>query len=111
MRTVKTKKELIKAIEDGEKHIKIESVKLYAACELAEEYNSASQIMKHYVFSKVFSKIGHTMTFNAIDGGVVAIVITISICVTAVAIIGILNDKKVKIKCNWNGKGGTIEIY
>ena len=107
MRTVKTKKELIKAIENGEKHIKIESTKLYAACVLAEKYNSVSQIMKHYVFSK----IGQTMTFNAIDGGVVAIVITISICVTAVAIIGILNDKKVKIKCNCNGKGGTIEIY
>lgn len=42
MLTVKTKKELIKAIEDGEKHIKIDSKPLYAACKLAETYDSTT---------------------------------------------------------------------
>lgn len=32
MVTVKTKKQLIKAIEAGEKNIKIDSMDLYAAC-------------------------------------------------------------------------------
>lgn len=47
MRTVKTKKELIQAIEDGEKHIKIDSQNLYDACILAEKFDSTSAFLRH----------------------------------------------------------------
>lgn len=44
MRIVKTKKEPIKAIEDGERHIKIDSKSLYAACKLVETYDSITAL-------------------------------------------------------------------
>lgn len=116
MRIVKTKKELIKAIEDGERHIKIDSKSLYAACKLAETYDSTTALLKHYAIQNVtdvrvsagtLCKVG-TMNIVA-DGTVVAI--TISVLVAAIAIIGILKDKKVKIECiGWGGGRGTVKI-
>ena len=53
MRIVKTKKELSKAIEDGERHIKIDSKSLYAACILAETYDSTTALLKHYAITKI----------------------------------------------------------
>ena len=53
MRTVKTKDELKKAIEDGEKFINVESFKLFAACKLAASYNSKSALLKHYAVDDI----------------------------------------------------------
>ena len=49
---VKTKKQLIKAIEDGEKNIKIDSLDLYAACKLAETYKTVSDLLKHFAIEQ-----------------------------------------------------------
>lgn len=111
MRIVKTKKELIKAIEDGERHIKIDSKSLYAACKLAETYDSTTALQKHYAIQKITGVMVSAGTMNIeVDGTVVAISITISVLVTAIAIIGILKDKKVKIKCRGYGLDGEVEI-
>lgn len=112
MRIVKTKKELIKAIEDGERHIKIDSKSLYAACELAETYDSTTALLKHYAIQNVTDVRVSAGTMNLVaDGAVVAITITISVLVAAIAIIGILKDKKVKIECiGWGGGRGTVKI-
>ena len=111
MRIVKTKKELIKAIEDGERHIKIDSKSLYAACILAETYDSTTALLKHYAITKITDVMVFVGKMNiVVDGAVVAITITISVLVAAIAIIGILKDKKVKIKCRGYGMDGEVEI-
>lgn len=111
MRTVKTKKELIKAIEDGERYIKIDSTSLYVACKLAETYENTTSLLKHYAITKITNMIGSVGTMNIVaNGTVVGVTITISILITTLAIIGILNDKKVKIKCKGYGLKGEVEI-
>lgn len=111
MRTVKTKNELIKAIEEGERHIKIDSKSLYAACKLAETYDSKASLLKHYAITKITDVITSVGTMCiVVDGSVVVITITIAVLVAAIAIIGILKDKKVKIKCKGYGMEGEVEI-
>lgn len=111
MVTVKTKKQLIKAIEAGEKNIKIDSMDLYAACKLAETYYKTSDLLKHFAITNLAGMIGSVGTMNiVVSGSVVVITISISIVVAAIAIIGILKDKKVKIKCKGYGADGEIEI-
>lgn len=111
MITVKTKKQLIKAIEDGEKNIKIDSFDLYAACKLAETYKTVSDLLKHFAIESLIGIIGPVGTTNiVVSGSVVAITISISVLVATIAIIGILKDKKVKKKCNGYGMEGEIEI-
>lgn len=111
MRIVKNKKELIKAIEDGERHIKIESKSLYAACKLAETYDSTTALLNHFAITKITDVMVSVGTMNiVVDGTVVAITITISVLVATIAIIGILNDKKVKIKCRGYDMEGEVEI-
>ena len=111
MVTVRTKKELIKAIETGEKKIKIDSLELYAACKLAESYDTVSGLLKHFAITNLFSIIGSVATMNIVAGGtVVAITISVSVLVAAIAIIGILKDRRVKIKCKGYGTEGEIEI-
>lgn len=110
MRTVKTKKELIKAIEDGERTIKVDSKRLYAACKLAEKYDSVKTLLKHYVFTKLTDVPKKWGAVNLERDAVVTIAITISVLITTIAIIGILNDKKVKIKCKGCGLDGEVEI-
>lgn len=108
MRTVKTKKELIKAIQDGEKHIKIKSLDLYAACKLAEAFDSVSALFKHFAITSIaeFAASVGINKFTCTGGEVVTI--TISILISAVAIIGILKDKIVKIKCKTTKEGGVV---
>ncbi len=109
MRTVKTKEELIKAIEDGERNIYVASKQLYAACYLAEKYDSATALLKDYGIKKLMANT----TMNIVVTPTLVITITIAVLVAAIAIIGILKDKKVKIKCTKNEKGmliGEIEI-
>ena len=106
MRKVKTKKELIKAIQDGEKHIKIESLDLYAACKLAEAFNSVSALFKQYVITSILKVAGPYKCVEISEGAVVTI--TISILISAVAIIGILKNKKVNIKCKTTKEGGVV---
>ena len=109
MVTVKTKEELKKAIEDGEKRIKIDSLKLYAACKLAESYYNAPELLKHR--GKDASDIGPKKNMQVmIDGTVVTIVLGVAVLITAVAIVGILKEKKVKIKCENGDKVVTIEV-
>lgn len=108
MRTVKTKKELIKAIEDGERSIIVDSKRLYAACKLAEEYDSVKTLLKHYVFTKLADVAKGWGAMHIQNGAVVTI--TISVLIATIAIIGILNDKKVKIKCKGYGLDGEVEI-
>lgn len=111
MRKVKTKKELIKAIEDGERHIKIDSKSLYVACKLAETYDSTTALLKHYAITKITDVMVSVGKMHIVENGtVVAITITISVVLAAIAIIGILHDKKVKIKCKGYGGEGEIEI-
>lgn len=110
MRTVKTKKELIKAIEDGERTIKVDSKRLYAACKLAEKYDSVKNLLKHYLFTKRADVSKKWGAVGVGSGAVVTIAITISVLITTIAIIGILNDKKVKIKCKGYGVDGEVEI-
>lgn len=110
MRTVKTKKELIKAIEDGERTIKVDSKRLYAACKLAEKYDSVKTLLKHYVFTKRADVAKKWGAVEVGSGAVVTIAITISVLITTIAIIGILNDKKFKIKCKGYGLDGEVEI-
>ena len=111
MITVKTKKQLIKAIEDGEKNIKIDSLELYAACKLAESYDTVSGLLKRFAITNLFGIIGSVGTTNiVVSGTVVAITISVSVLITAIAIIGIKRDKKVKIKCKGYGIEGEIEI-
>ena len=107
MRTVKTKKELIKAIEDGERTIKVDSKRLYAACILAEKYDSVKTLLKHYVFTETVAK--SSVAGVVLENGVV-IAITISVLITTIAIIGILKGMKVKIKCKGYGVEGEVEI-
>lgn len=82
MRTVKTKKELIKAIEDGERTIKVDSKRLYAACKLAEKYDSVKTLLKHYVFTKLIEASRQCIVLGC--GAVVTI--TISVLIAAIAI-------------------------
>lgn len=133
MRTVKTKKELIKAIEDGERYIKIDSTSLYVACKLAETYENTTLLLKHYAITKITNIIGSVGTMNivangtkaapqkdhdktvgtmniVVNGTVIGVTITISILIATLAIIGVLNDKKVKIKCKGYGVDGEVEI-
>ena len=108
MVTVKTKEELKKAIEDGEKHIKIDSLKLYAACKLAESYYNTPELLRHCIRGNSDIKLKE-MNLMA-EGTFVTIVITIAVLTTAVAIVGILKDKKVKIKCKSKNGEYTIEV-
>lgn len=111
MITVKTKQQLVKAIEDGEKNIKVDSLELYAACKLAESYDTVSGLLKHFAITNLYGIIGSVGTANIIAGGtVVAITISVSVLITAIAIIAIKRDKKVKIKCKGYGIEGEIEI-
>ena len=89
MITVKTKKQLIKAIEDGEKNIKIDSFDLYAACKLAETYKTVSDLLKHFAIESLIGIIGPVGTTNiVVSGSVVAITISVSVLVATIAIIG-----------------------
>ena len=111
MITIRTKDELILAIKRGEQHVKIESLDLYAACKLAEIHSSISALLKHYAIKSIMSVFGPVGTMNIVaDGVVVSIAISISVLIAAIAIIGILKDKKVKIKCKGYGVDGEIEI-
>lgn len=111
MITVKKKKQLIKAIEDGEKNIKVDSLELYAACKLAESYDTVSGLLKHFAITNLYGIIGSVGTVNIIAGGtVVAITISVSVLITAIAIIGILKDRKVRIRVGGYGTEGEIEI-
>ncbi|MBS6912975.1 MAG: hypothetical protein KH188_10485, partial [Prevotella sp.] len=66
MVTVKTKKQLIKAIEAGEKNIKIDSMDLYAACKLAETYDKTSDLLKHFAITNLAGMIGSVGTMNIV---------------------------------------------
>ena len=111
MRTVKTKDELKKAIEDGEKFINVESFKLFAACKLAASYNSKSALLKHYAVDDIKSVKGSVGEMECLtETGIVTIVITISILLTAIAILGILKGKRVIIEGEWKGGRGKIQI-
>lgn len=108
---LKQKKELIKAAEDGERHIKIDSKSLYAACKLADTYDSTTASLQHYAITKITDVMVSVGTMNiVVDGTVVAITITMSVLIAVIAIIGILKDKKVKIKCRGYGMDGEVEI-
>lgn len=109
---VKTKKELIRAIENGEKHIRVDSKKLYAACKLAESYDTVSELIERYIREGLMSLISPMACVVSLStGAVVTITITISVLVAAIAIVGILNNKKVKIKVKGPGDlTGEIEI-
>ena len=111
MITIKTKEELILAIKRGEQHVKIESLDLYAACKLAEIHSSISALLKHYAIKSIRSVFVPVGAMNIVaDGVAITITITISVIVATIAIIGILKDKKVKIKCKGYGVDGEIEI-
>ena len=111
MITVKTKQQLGKAIEDGEKNIKIDSLELYAACKLAESYDTVSGLLKRFAITNLFGIIGSVGTTNiVVSGTVVAITISVSVLVAAIAIIGILKGRRVNIKCKGYGTEGEIEI-
>ena len=119
MRTVSTKKELVKAIKDGETNIKIDSLKLYVACKLADKYESIKSLLVSYFKGRTkedAEEIGQDLKpqIPAGDGntrmiaGSTVVVITISVLVAAVSIIAVLKDKNVKIK--FTGSGFDIEI-
>lgn len=94
-----------------QKNIKIDSFDLYAACKLAETYKTVSDLLKHFAIESLIGIIGPVGTTNiVVSGSVVAITISVSVLVATIAIIGILKDKKVKIKCNGYGMEGEIEI-
>jgi len=57
MRTVKTKKELIKAIEDGEKHIYVADEKLYMACKIAKRKMELQRKMESHFLETVMQPI------------------------------------------------------
>lgn len=102
MRTVKTKKELIQAINDGEKEIMVDDPKLYAACVVAEKYQNKSDLLKSIVDT------GTTQNVITETG---IIIITIAVLITALAIIAVLKDRVVIIKCRGKkGRGGEINI-
>ncbi len=101
MITVKSKKELEIAIKAGHKEICISDKKLQAACYLASKYqNFESTLVSIPVI--IMSKVGGMAVIS--EGAVVAI--TISICITAVAIVAIIKRCKVKI----NYLDGTITV-
>lgn len=108
MRTVRTKKELIKAIEDGEKRIKIDSKNLYAACILAEKFDSKLAFLQHYACTSINDFIKPTRRECCfVCSSTVVVTITITVAITTISIIAILKNKRVKIKV----KGvGDVEI-
>lgn len=64
---------------------------MYAACILAETYDSTTALLKHYAITKITDVMVSIGTMNiVVDGIVVAITITISVLVVAIAIIEIL---------------------
>ena len=104
MRTVKTKKELIKAIKDGETKIKVDYKRLLTACKLAELYQNGTKEVKRILHQDMFS-------FKPVEykvSGEFIITITIIVVMSAIAIITILIAKKAKIKVDF--RKGTIEI-
>lgn len=92
MITVNNKKELENAIKTGHKEIYISDKKLQAACYLASKYQNTKSAMAS-ISATIMSKIG---TAAAIEGGAI-VAITISICITAIAIIAIIKEYNVKI--------------
>lgn len=101
MITVKSKEELENAIKAGHKEICVSGKDLQAACYLASKYQDLKSSMSS-ITATIMSKIG---TAAAIESGVI-VAITISICITAVAIVAIL--KKCKVKINY--LDGTITV-
>ena len=57
MRTVKTKDELIKAIQDGERDIEVDSKELLLACKLAEKYHNVKSFLADYAIGKTSKTI------------------------------------------------------
>ena len=104
MKTVKTKKELIKAIKDGETKIMVDNKRLLAACKLAELYQNGSKEIKRILHQDMFS-------FKPVQyklAGEEWIAITIIVVMTAISIITLLVTVKGRIKVNF--RNGTIEI-
>lgn len=101
MITVKSKKELEDAIKAGHKEIYISDKKLQAACYLASKYQNLESTLSS-ISEIIMSKVGGMAVIS--EGAM--IVITISICITAVAIVAIIHKCKVKI----NYIDGTITI-
>lgn len=98
---VKSKEELENAIKAGHKEIYVSGKDLQAACYLASKYQDLKSAMSS-ITATIMSKIG---TAAVISGGTM-IAITISICITAVAIVAIIQKCKVKI----NYLDGTITV-
>ena len=110
---------MVKAIKDGETNIKIDSLKLYVACKLADKYESIKSLLASYFkghTKKDAEEIGQELKPQIPAGsdntrmiaGSTAVVITISVLVAAVSIIAVLRDKNVKIK--FTGSSFDIEI-
>lgn len=101
MITVKSKRELENAIKAGHKEIYVSDKKLQAACYLASKYQGFKSVMS----SITTTIMGKKVTCGAISDGTL-IVVTLYICITAIAIVAII--KKCKVKINYND--GTITV-
>ncbi len=102
MRTISTKKELVQAINDGERHVYVADKKLYDTCKVVSHIQSHESLLSKLLKSRC--------EYLVIEGGNV-VAITVVVCVTALSILAICKNKNVKIKVKDKaGNEGELEI-
>ena len=101
MKTVKTKKELIEAIKNGEKEVYVDSKKLFLACRMAEKYGGSP--------SDLTDKSPNEL---AVEMGVVSepviIVLIVAAMILAISIIAVLAKYEVVIVTEVDPKRGRL---
>ena len=90
MKTVKTKKELIEAIKNGEKEVYVDSKKLFIACRMAERYSGSPSDLTAKSPNELAAEIG-------VIPESVAIVLIIAATILAISIIAVLAQYEVVI--------------
>ena len=101
MKTVKTKKELIEAIKNGEKEVYVDSKRLFLACRMAERYGGSP--------SDLTDKSPKVLAFEMGLSETVAIALILSALILAIAIITVLAKYEVVIETEADPKTGKLK--
>lgn len=111
MRTVKSRKGLLKAFEDGEKRVMVEEGSLlYYGCLVAYKFSNLKLLVKEHLVDLKERILGKSAGLS--DSSVLLImVLSIALLVTTISIIAILKRKNLKLKFEGFGISGQMEVY
>lgn len=79
------------------------------ACKLASECKSKGEILKRYAIEKVGGGIFRRQCCASLPGNIV-VSITVSICLTAIALLANLGNRKIEVRGDWRNGNGSMTI-